>query len=122
MARTVERRWFNQSQPQTLQLATMLLYVNAVLSLLQGLFLGGLGLILLVFIVGQVFGGLGVANERRKGYWLAVVCAVLPVALTAYLTARYHVAPSILTLIFQVALVVALFHRTSRSYIKIWFR
>jgi len=101
----------------------MLLYVNAVLSLLQSLFLGGLGLILLVFIVGQVFGGLGIANERKKGYWLAVVCALAPVALTVFFLVRYHVfAVSIFSVLFQIALIVALFHPMSRSYLKIWFR
>ncbi len=119
----MERRWFDSHQPQTLQIAVVLLYTNSVLLLLQALFTGGFGLFLLVFIVGQVGGALGIANEKKIGYWVAVAFALLPVALTAYLVARYHVfAVSIFQAIFEIALIVALFHPMSRSYKKIWFR
>ncbi|MDA8038102.1 MAG: hypothetical protein M0Z69_02885 [Actinomycetota bacterium] len=101
----------------------MLLYTNAVLLLLQSLFLGGLGFLLLIFIVGQVAGALGIANEKKAGYYLAAVCALAPVALTVFLIARYHVlAVNIFSVLFEIALVVALFHPMSRSYRKIWFR
>jgi hypothetical protein len=119
----MERRWVDTSQPQTLQLATMLLYVNAVLLLLQSIFLGGLGFILLAFIVGQFFGGLGVANERKYGYYLAVACALAPVLLTVYFIVRYHsFAVNIFSILFEIALIVALFHPMSRSYRKLYFR
>lgn len=119
----MERRWINPSQPQTLQVATMLLYANAVILLLQAIFLGGVSWILVAFIAGQTVGGLGIANEKKAGYWLAVACAIAPVAFTVYLLARYHVlAVSIFSVLFEIALLVALFHPMTRSYRKVWFR
>lgn len=113
-----ERRWFPAHQPQTLQIAVALLYWNAVLSLLFGLIQGGLGRLSLVLMVFEVIGGFGVANEKKWGYWVAVAAAFLPFALLA---AGYFGA-SILTLLFEVALVALLLHPQSRSYYKIWFR
>src|ERR1700684_1544274 len=80
MARTgvVERRWFPQNQPQTLQIAVALLYWNAVLSLLFSLFTGGTGRYGLILVLLEVFGGLGVANEKKWGYWVAIVAAIVP--------------------------------------------
>ncbi|HVC25513.1 MAG TPA: hypothetical protein VND23_07140 [Acidimicrobiales bacterium] len=113
-----ERRWFPAHQPQTLQIAVALLYWNAVLSLLFGLFTGGYGRIGLVLVLLEVLGGLGVANEKKWGYWVAVVAAFFPF----YLLARGYLGGGLLTLLFEVALVALLLHPQSRSYYKIWFR
>ncbi|MGH9295462.1 MAG: hypothetical protein ACRD0B_09035, partial [Acidimicrobiales bacterium] len=82
-----------------------------------------LGLILLAFIFGQVGGGLGIAAEKKWGYWLSLFCAVVPVAFTIFLVARYHsFGVNVLNFLFEVALLVALLHPMTRSYRKIWFR
>ena len=76
------RRWLNQSQPQTLVIAVMLLYLDAVFIALSGGIFSPLGL---VIIVGSVAAGYGIANERKWGYFLGIGIAVfflLPFALS----------------------------------------
>ncbi len=113
-----ERRWFPAHQPQTLQIAVVLLYWNAALSLLFGLLTGGYGRYELVLMLFEVLGGVGVANEKKWGYWVAVLASLLPF----YLLVRGYVGGGLLTLLFEVALVALLLHPHSRSYYKIWFR
>ncbi len=118
-----QRVWFNSGQPQTLQFAVILLYFNGVLGVLQGIFGGALGLIAVGLAAGQLAAGFGIANERKWGYWLALVFAFIPFVFTAYLLFRYHVlAVNAISLVFEVALVVVLLHPMSREYRKIWFR
>src|SRR5207302_7360230 len=69
------RRWTNPSQPQTLQIAVFLLYINAVFALLQGALPTPFGILL---IAGGVAAGFGIATERRCGYGLGLVMAFLP--------------------------------------------
>ncbi len=119
------RRWFNSSQPQTLQIAVMLLYINAAFTLVFGGIGSLLYLPLLAVLVGQVAGAFGIANDRKWGYWLAVVVAILPIVYEAYLLLHYGVSTAlgvgVLTIIFQVALVALLLHRQSREYQRVWF-
>ncbi len=112
-----ERRWFPTHQPQTLQIAVALLYWNAALSLLLGLVAGGLGRLELVLVAVEAVGGYGIANERKWGYRTAVVASVLPFLLLAL----GYVGGGLLTLLFEVALVVLLLHNQSRAYYRIWF-
>ena len=58
-------RWFNKSQPQTLQIAVMLGYVEAVLSLFRGWFSVP---IMLAIMVAIAVGSFGIANEKKWGY------------------------------------------------------
>ncbi len=120
-------KWLDRTQPQTLYIATMLMYFNAVLSLLfvaSASHVSVFGIhhallaIALLLIVGQVAGGLGIANEKKWGYIVAVVVAVVLLAetLLALSTA------SLLTLVFEIALVALLLHPQSREYRRIWFR
>lgn len=129
------RRWYNAGQPQTLQLAQILLYTNAVIELLGVIFSGGFlpvglgGTTVLVFslvwvavLAGQIGGALGIANSKKLGYRVALVVALLPVLLQIYVLVRYHVIPiNIFTLLFEAALIAALVHPQSREYQRIWF-
>ncbi|MCI0634197.1 MAG: hypothetical protein L0206_09840 [Actinobacteria bacterium] len=116
-----ERRFFNPSQPQTLQIAVLLLYLNAVLDLLFGF--GFLGLFGLLIIVGMAAGGFGIANEQKWGYVLAVTVAIARVALLLVLAGVEVLEfPLILTLLFDGALVALLVHPESRDYQRIWFK
>ena len=120
-------KWLDRTQPQTLYIATLLMYINGGLSLL---FIGtyrhvslfgihdGLLLLELVLIAGQIGGGLGLANEKNWGYVLAVAMAVVLLAATLFA----FTGGSLITLIFQVALVALLLHPQSREYRRIWFR
>jgi hypothetical protein len=106
-------RWLDRSQPQTLMSATILLYVNAVLGLL-----GGLSLISLFFVGGQVAAALGIANEKKWGYWLGVALTAL---IVAWLVLNFAFI-AILSLLIYVAMLALLLHPMSRSYRKTWFR
>ena len=113
------RRWTNPTQPQTLQIAVFLLYINAVFMAL----FGGLGSMLgIVLIAGSAAGGFGIANEKRWGYLLGIGMAFLPFLLRmAILGVEDVFGTSIINLMFEIALVALLLHPHSREYQKIWF-
>ena len=68
-----EHRWFNPSQPQTLQTGVLLCYLSAVFGLIFGVpASGGSPILALFIIIGLAAGGFGIANEKRWGYLLAV--------------------------------------------------
>ena len=109
------RQWTNPSQPQTLQIAVFLLYMNAVFTLL----FGGLGSIYgLMIIAGGVAGGLGIAQEKRWGYGVALAVALLPFVL---IIAGKVFIGGLISLLFDIALVALLLHPQSREYQRIWF-
>ena len=109
-------RWFNQSQPQTLQTAVILLYVNGVLGLLLGSY-GGL-----LVCVGMAVGAFGIANDKKWGYGLAIAAAVINVV---YIFIAWGIGPALtnfnplLSLMIGGALVALLLHPMSRSYQRI---
>ena len=126
------KKWFDQMQPQTLQIATWLLYINGFIAL--AFFVDGddtigdirtrfkLGLVYgLLVIATHVLGGLLMANERKIGYKLAVIAAFTPFVsnLIAY---RSLFATSLLSAIFDIALIALLLHTQSRAHQKVWFR
>jgi hypothetical protein len=114
-------RWTNPSLPQTLQSAVILLYINAVFTLLFGRF----GAFALVFTAAYAFGGWGIANERRIGYRVAVGVALTPFVLTAAFFGVTAVIPTtfdgLLAIAFPVLLLFLLLHPMSRGYQRIWF-
>lgn len=121
MARSTERaRWFSSSLPQTLQVAVGLLYFNAFLNLVIGLLASGSShLVGLVLVVTDLLGGVGIANEKKWGYLVAIIAAALPIVL---LVVGIIFISGILMLIFQIALVVLLVHPMSKNYARTWFR
>lgn len=112
-----DRKFVNQFQPQTLVIATVLLYINAFFDFITFDPLFVLGAIALAA------GGYGIANEKRWGYSLALAASVIRVVLLL-IFARGAVLefPLILTLMFDVALVALLAHQESREYQRIWFK
>jgi uncharacterized membrane protein (DUF2068 family) len=114
------RKWFDQSQPQTLQAAVLFCYLNAALAIIYVIaFQVTLPLLLLVTAVGAY----GIANEKRWGYWLALVAGSVYALtqLALFVTASQSLG-QILNLAFAALLVVLLLHPESRRYQKIWFR
>jgi hypothetical protein len=112
------RRWVNPTQPQTLQIAVFLLYINAFFSLLYG----GLGSPYgLAIIAGSVAAGFGIANERKWGYGLGIAMAILPFGLRL-MWGQSLFGASIVNLMFEIALVALLLHPQSRDYQRIWFK
>jgi hypothetical protein len=112
------RRWLNPTQPQTLQIAVFLLYLNGVFTLLFGGIFYAFGLLV---GVGSIAAGYGIANERKWGYGLGVAMSLLPFALILA-TGGSILSGGILNLLFEVALVALLLHPMSRDYQRIWFK
>ena len=117
-------RWTNNSQPQTLQIAVFLLYATAVFTLVFSLAQGAVpGIFLVAVVAAGVAAGLGVANEKKWGYWLGVVVAFLPFALRLWFGGVDAVlGNSLINLMFEVALVALLLHPQSREYQRVWFK
>jgi hypothetical protein len=120
------RRWTNPTQPQTLQIAVFLLYIEAVFGVLFGqvFWLFPVGLLL---VVGQAASGFGIANERKWGYRLAVAVAALALLPFVYAIVTDGVSAILnlsflISLLFPAALFALLLHPMSRDYQRIWFR
>ena len=117
-----EYRFLNQHQPQTLFIATLFCYIDAVFGFLGGVITTS-AILALVTIIGLALGGFGIANEKKWGYGVAVLAAVLQVGgLLAVAGSQVLDFPLILNLIFDGALVVLLLHPESRDYQRIWFK
>ena len=113
-------RWVDKTQPQTLMMATVLMYINAAFGVIYGqwlILLGGVPVGALL-IAGQVASGLGIANEKKWGYWLGVALTALFVV---YLVDHLSFL-TILNVVFYVALLALLLHPQSREYRRTWFR
>jgi hypothetical protein len=114
------RRWIDPSQPQTLQIAVFLLYAQAVITLLFGGFIYLDGLLILI---GGIAAGYGIANEQKWGYGLGLLVAIFPFVYRIATIDLAHVFNTdIITLMFEVALVLLLLHPQSREYERIWFK
>jgi hypothetical protein len=132
------RRWVNQSQPQTLVIATFLLYAGVVFIILgSGTGLGFAiantidgansieNLARLFVAVGGAFAGYQIAQEKKIGYYLGIAVAGLPLAakLIAVLRDRIDfVDLDLVNLLFEIALLALILHTQSRSYVRLWFK
>jgi len=136
-------RWTNSSQPQTLQIGVILLYIVGFSGLL-----GLLGILntstpyVLLFLkvdvrihgaayfveavacATYVISGLLIANDQRRGWISGIAVAaggvVIPVATVGFgaMVSSHYV----ISWLFDVALFALLVHPQSRSHQKIWFR
>jgi len=112
-------KWVNQFQPQTLYMATILCYVDAVF----GLLFGGIALFNLLIVGCLGAGAFGIANEKKWGYAVAVGGAVLQVVLLLVVFgASVFTSTVIISFLFDAALVALLLHPMSREYQRIWFK
>jgi hypothetical protein len=109
------RRWFDPRQPQTLQIATMMLYFHAAFSILD--LISGRAPLLLPALAGAV-GASGMANERKWGYQVATIAAVARLALPFVLGGP---GESIFGFMLAIAVVALLLHPQSRDYQRIWY-
>ena len=108
------RRWVNRHQPQTLVLATVLLYMEGLFNLARGA-----GLLLVG--MGMAAAGFGIANDRRWGWWLGVTMAGLSVLARLTWFGSGSSMAFLLSLVFPVALFALLVHPHSRGHQRIWF-
>jgi hypothetical protein len=119
---TMERRkWFDSTQPQTLQIAVILLYINAAFGILSAIGAGGIGLLILPIIL-EGFAAHGIANERRLGYIGGIILSAIFAVLSVALFVDLGGFSLLLNVVFSVALFVALVHPMSREYQRIWFK
>ena len=136
------RRWFDRMHPQTLQIATWLLYIDGAFAVLNYLdrtdvygswrFYGGIGgLLAPLACLSFVAGGFLMANGRRLGWWLAVAASFAPFALRALLKLQHEnrltfgwviTQNNLISFVFEAALVALLLHPMSRSYAARWLR
>jgi len=122
-------RWFNGRLPQTLVISQFLLYLNAFWSLMYTLS----GSVLFLLATGAyIYGAWGIANERRQGYRVAVAAAFFPLTLRAFLSLFASggflgnlgwvlIGPTVISALFEYALIGLLLHLQSREHQKVWF-
>jgi hypothetical protein len=120
------RRWVNQSQPQPLYMATILLYIDAVLGLFFGSFYFVFGTVIgLACLIGLAAGAFGIANDQRWGYYLAVALTGVLVAMILWVVVRdpglIFSLQFLIAIVFPMAMFLLLIHPQSREYQKIWF-
>lgn len=135
------RKWFDRVQPQTLQIATWLLYINGFFALVAFMddtdwigyarqTKGIVGFLVGIAVIGSnVVGGFLMANDRRLGYRLSIVAAFSPFALRIWLSLDwdgYGIIARItgrdtIGFIFEVALCALLLHTNSREHQRLWF-
>ena len=133
------KKWFDRMQPQTLQIATWLLYIDGFFALVEIVDGGGVlhyfrgrypfGFVIgLVVVGGYVAGAYLMANERRLGWRIAVATASSPFILTfiAYTQLdaplRYRLfGASLLSFAFDVAVLALLLHPQSKEHQRIWY-
>jgi hypothetical protein len=121
-------RWVNQSQPQTLYIVTLLLYLDAALGLIFGsvYFVFGVAAGILC-LAAAAAAGWGIANERQWGYLLGLVVSslgaffLIVILLWDGLGQLFDIQFLILALPI-VAQLLLLLHPQSREYQRIWFK
>lgn len=111
-------RWFDKSQPQTLQGAVFFCYFNAALAVLS-LLLAGPGPALVLLLLGVA--AYGIANDRRWAYWSAVVLSCLYLLAQVLFFFAGGSFGGVLSLLFAGLLVALLLHPQSREYQRVWF-
>jgi hypothetical protein len=130
------RRWTNPSQPQTLQIAVILLYLNAAFGLLLRSYTAFYEVqrwvsanlaqyIGVLSFVGMAVAAFGIANERKWGYKLGVALTSAEVILLFVaigdLTNLLR-AGNLIALLFTGARAALLLHPMSRDYQRVWFK
>jgi uncharacterized membrane protein len=135
------RKWFDRMQPQTMQIATWLLYLNGFFALISFMDKrdwigyarvdkGAFGSLIGILVVGSfIGGGFLMANDRKIGYKLAVVAAFSPFALriwvlwsySGYSTLDKITGNDTIGFIFEAALCALLLHPHSREHQRVCY-
>ena len=146
------KKWFDRMQPQTLQIATWLLYFDGFFALVSLIdksgYIGYLrfqypfGFLLgIISVALYVFGGVLMANDLKIGYKLSVIAAASPFILrflaVRSLAANFETQSpigitdyltgrifggSIISSAFDIAVLALLLHTQSREHQRIWYR
>lgn len=138
-----QTRWYNPHLPQTLAIAQILLYINAVFAFLYDVVAardgmpGIVRLLHVASVAAYVFGGWGIANERKLGWQVGLAAAFTPfvlrfidiqISVGSFVSGgekiRYALGLSgggLLNTVFDIALIALLLHPMSKDHQKIWF-
>lgn len=117
----MSNQFFNQSLPQTLVLGQLLCYVSAFLDIIDGAVATSRGVALLI-IFGLFLGGLGIANERKWGYLIAVGASGLQVLMYIVIFRMdVFLFQVLIGFAFDLALFALLVHPQSRNHQRVWF-
>ncbi len=115
----------NNTHPQTLLIATILLYVNALMSIVNvALYSGYSPLLSFVGIALPIAGAYGIANDKKWGYYVGVVAAAVPVLLIVLLVVEFGtqvITGDFLQVILSFIPFILLLHPQSRTYVNTWF-
>jgi hypothetical protein len=114
-----QTRWIDRSQPGRLVQGTMMLYITGAFDILSGLTWSP---IFLLIAAAKIFGGHGIANEKKIGYQAAVAAAIISVVLSIWILTVGEPVFALIGLAIDVWVLTLLLHDTSRSYARIWFK
>jgi len=134
------RKWFDRMQPQTVSIATILLYINGAFAFLRFLdrtdiegymrVYGGLhALITIGFILCFPLGGFLMANGKLFGWYVSLLAAFSPFILRTIFKVTIAdlmgwqdviVGGSYVNLKFEIALCALLLHPMSQEFVKRW--
>ncbi len=123
--RAPRKRWVDNSQPQTLYIAQILLYIQGIFAVLATIsILPTLDWYSAVIAVASLAAARGIANSRRWAWKLGVIAAAIPLLavllLTLTETTRWLWANPV-RLMFDIALMALLVVRSSREYQRHFF-
>lgn len=136
------KKWFDRMQPQTVAIATWLLYFEGGFTFLYWLDgadihgywkqRGGIGALLaFISIISFPLAGFLMANGKKLGWILGICASLSPFALralwkidtnTIWTWQNVIVGRSYINLLFEIALCALLVHPMSRSYARAWLR
>ncbi len=116
-----QRRWFDAAHPQTLQIAVILLYINAALTVLFMIVGAAYFIPTAMLLVAEGVAANGIANSERWGYVTAVAASVIYLMLTLVAWLAWNGGINVFGLLFSVALVALLLHPMTRGYERVWF-
>lgn len=114
-------RWVNPRQPQTLYIGTVLLYFDAVFSVLFRFS----GLTLLLGMV-AVAAAAGIANDKRLAWYAGVAVSAITPLLVLWLVWNDGIdqlfsTRTLINLVFPIAQFAALIHPMSSNHVRTWF-
>jgi hypothetical protein len=115
-------RWIDPTQPGRLVQGTQMLYISAFFDVFNAVIIGSaFSLVFFVLGVAKAFGGWGIANEKKLGYYAGAGAACATVVLDLVLLASSPVF-GLISLGIAVWIVTLVLHETSRGYARIWFK
>lgn len=134
------RKWFDKMHPQTLAIATWLLYLDGVFGIIGYLDKTNdfgilrrispvMGVIGLVACLGYFGGAYLMANGKKLGWYVAVGASFSPIVARLLISFEYSITlrtiitgGDLIGFMFEAALAGLLLHPMSRSYARTWLR